>query len=58
MTMSSGRRKTWSDGFRQRDPAEGAPATQLTRVALAYDDDALYVAARMSSTRPVARQLS
>ncbi|MGQ0641132.1 MAG: DUF5916 domain-containing protein [Gemmatimonadaceae bacterium] len=43
---------TWSDGFRQRDPVEGAPATQLTRVALAYDDDALYVAARMWSTRP------
>ncbi|MBA3341600.1 MAG: carbohydrate binding family 9 domain-containing protein [Gemmatimonadaceae bacterium] len=43
---------TWSDGFRQRDPAEGEPATQLTRVALAYEDDALWVAARMSSTRP------
>lgn len=33
--------------FRQRDPDEGAPATQRTEVRFAYDDDALYIAARM-----------
>ena len=33
--------------FRQRDPDEGKPATQRTEVRFAYDDDALYVGARM-----------
>jgi hypothetical protein len=33
--------------FRQRDPNEGAPATQATEVRFLYDDDALYVGARM-----------
>jgi hypothetical protein len=33
--------------FRQRDPSEGEPATQRTEVRFAYDDDALYIGARM-----------
>ncbi|MEO8564178.1 MAG: DUF5916 domain-containing protein [bacterium] len=42
----------WSSGFLQRDPIEGRPATQATEVALAFDDEALYVAARLHSTNP------
>jgi hypothetical protein len=30
-------------GFRQREPAEGAPATEATEVRVLYDRDALYV---------------
>jgi hypothetical protein len=33
-----------SDGFTQREPDEGKPATESTKVAVLYDDDALYVA--------------
>jgi len=32
--------------FRQREPAEGAPATERTVVKVVRDDDALYVAVR------------
>ncbi len=32
-----------SSGFRQRDPAEGDPATEATEVRVLYDDDTLYV---------------
>ncbi len=42
----------WSTGFVQRDPLEGRPATQATEVAVAFDDDALYIAARLHSTDP------
>ncbi len=38
--------------FTQRDPVEGAQPTQRTEVWLAYDDEALYVAARMYDTHP------
>jgi hypothetical protein len=38
--------------FKQRDPHEGAPATERTEVWVAYDDDALYVAARMLDSTP------
>ena len=34
-------------GFKQRDPNEGADASQPTEVRLLFDDDALYVGARM-----------
>jgi hypothetical protein len=34
-------------GFTQQDPDEGRPATQRTEVRFAYDDEALYVGARM-----------
>lgn len=33
--------------FRQTQPDEGKPATQKTEVRFAYDDDALYIGARM-----------
>ena len=39
-------------GLRQRDPDEGAPATERTEVRFAYDDDALWIGARMFSTNP------
>ncbi len=40
---------TW---FRQSDPTEGAAASQRTEVRVAFDDDALYVGARMFDTAP------
>jgi len=44
--------RVWSEapplsGFLQRDPDEGMPATDDTFVRIAYDDEALYVGARM-----------
>ncbi len=39
-------------GFVQVTPAEGAPATQGTEVRIAYDDGALYIAARMFESEP------
>ena len=38
--------------FLQREPDEGQPAPEATEVRLAYDDDALYVGARMFSKDP------
>jgi hypothetical protein len=35
--------------FTQKDPVEGAAATVLTEVAFVYDDEALYIGARMTS---------
>lgn len=39
-------------GFKQRDPDEGAAPRQKTEVRLAYDDEAIYVGARMFDTAP------
>ena len=39
-------------GFSQRDPHEGAPATERTEVRVLYDDNALYVGARMYDASP------
>ena len=39
-------------GFRQRDPQEGAPASQRTEVRIAYDDEAIYIGARMYDDQP------
>jgi hypothetical protein len=39
-------------GFTQREPDEGKPASEATEVRVAYDDDALYVGARMFSRSP------
>ena len=39
--------------FVQREPVEGAPATDRTEVRFAYDDGALYVGARMYSNGPI-----
>lgn len=38
----------------QREPDEGAPAIENTEVRFAYDDDALYIGARMFSRDPSA----
>ena len=46
----------WQNGnaiteFKQRDPDEGAAPSQRTEVRVAYDDDALYVGARLHDDR-------
>ena len=38
--------------FVQRDPDEGMPATERTELLLAYDDEALYVGARLHDSEP------
>lgn len=38
--------------FKQRDPQEGAAPTQKTVVDVAYDDSAIYIAARMYDSHP------
>ncbi|MFN2384643.1 MAG: DUF5916 domain-containing protein [Gemmatimonadota bacterium] len=43
---------SWVSDFRQKEPEEGALATQRTEVAFLYDGDALYVGARMHSADP------
>ena len=47
----------WKDNkgissFIQRDPVEGVDPTQKTTVYIAYDNDAIYVAARLYDTHP------
>ena len=44
--------------FVQAEPDEGAPPTDRMEVRFAYDDNALYVGARMSSSAPVQSPLS
>jgi hypothetical protein len=46
------REATRVSGFIQRDPDEGKAATESTVVAVAFDDGALYVAARMYDSKP------
>jgi len=41
---------TAASDFVQREPEEGAPATQRTEVRFLYDGDALYIGARMFDT--------
>ncbi len=38
--------------FTQRDPAEGAEPTQKTEVWVAYNDEAIYIGARLFDTHP------
>ena len=47
-------------GFLQRDPQEGAPASEETIVRVAYDDHAIYIAGDLRDRDPgaVVRQLS
>ncbi len=40
------------DGFVQQRPLEGKPASEPTTVAIAYDDDALYVLVQAKDSRP------
>src|SRR5829696_449692 len=46
--------------FTQQDPDEGQPATERTELRIAYDDEALYIGARMYDAEPslIARRLS
>jgi Domain of unknown function (DUF5916)/Carbohydrate family 9 binding domain-like len=46
--------------FIQREPDEGKPATEATELRIAYDETALYVAARLKDREParIARQLA
>jgi hypothetical protein len=46
--------------FVQRDPDEGKPATEQTEVRILYDDDAIYVGARMFDSEPskIAKRLT
>lgn len=49
----------WQDapaatGFVQREPVQGEPATEATEVRFAYDDQALWIGARMYSADPAA----
>ncbi len=39
-------------GFTQTEPDEGKPATEKTEVWLAYDNNAIYIAARMHDSEP------
>ncbi|HSG99301.1 MAG TPA: DUF5916 domain-containing protein, partial [candidate division Zixibacteria bacterium] len=43
---------TFVDGFRQKEPTEGAQPSDPMEVAVAYDDEALYVAARLYCKDP------
>lgn len=43
--------------FTQRDPDEGQPPTERTIVKIAYDDDALYVAAQLFDLQAVTSRL-
>src|SRR6476660_878597 len=46
--------------FTQRDPDEGRPPTEQTEIRFLFDDDALYVAARLLDSEPqrITRRLS
>ena len=46
------RAATWTGDFVDKEPAFGTPPHRPVRVAIAYDDDAIYVAARMWSDGP------
>ena len=49
-----------ASGFLQRDPDEGKPATERTEVRFLYDDESLYIGARLFDSEPtlIARRLS
>lgn len=42
----------WIDDFTQKMPVEGAPPSDSMRIAILYDDHAVYVGARMRSKDP------
>lgn len=51
-------RATPVSGFTQLDPDEGRPASEQTEIRMLYDDDALYVGARMFDNEAISRRLS
>ena len=49
--------KVWAEArattdFRQREPAEGKPATEETQIRLVYDDKALYIGTTCHDSKP------
>jgi hypothetical protein len=44
--------------FTQMDPDEGRPASERTEIRFLFDDDALYVGARMYDSQPVTTRLA
>src|SRR5687767_12284683 len=46
------RTAVWRDDFLQKVPAEGGTPSGRTELAFMYDEDALYVGARMYSANP------
>ncbi|MCG8424432.1 MAG: carbohydrate binding family 9 domain-containing protein [Proteobacteria bacterium] len=52
LTDASWRQARFISDFRQREPVENGLPTRRTAVAFAYDQDALYVAARMFTAGP------
>ena len=42
----------FASSFTQKDPNEGEPAQDQTEVAVVYDDEAVYIGARMKSANP------
>ena len=44
--------------FLQQEPQEGAPASEKTEVWVAYDEDAIYVGARLWESEPGKRVMS
>src|SRR5262245_38419944 len=45
------------DTFTQRDPAEGESGSERTEVRIVYDNEAVYVAARLHDRHPVTTRL-
>jgi hypothetical protein len=45
------------NGFTQRDPNEGQPASEATEVRILYDNEAIYVGARLHDRSPVTQRL-
>lgn len=45
-------RAPWHEGFHQRDPSEGEPASERTAFQVAYDEEAVYVAIRCYDADP------
>ncbi len=53
---------TWAgtpaiDTFTQLDPTEGAPVSEITEVRITYDDEAIYIGARLRDSSPVTSRL-
>jgi hypothetical protein len=46
------------DGFIQQEPVEGLPATEKTEVWVGYDDEAMYIGARLWESDPSRRVMS
>lgn len=57
LTEAAWRDAPVTDKFTQIDPEEGKPASQRTEVRVVYDDEALYVGARLFDTGPIRARL-